>query len=74
MINLGQVLIAIRLNRFSVPLLPGPQVWELKWKNGRRIYYAYLPESSIFILLGGVKNGQSKDITYAKRLFKKYLE
>ncbi len=50
------------------------EVWELKWKNGRRVYYAYLPESSIFILLGGVKNAQSKDITHAKRLFKKYIE
>lgn len=50
------------------------EVWELRWKNGRRIYYAYLPESSIFILLGGRKNAQSKDIAKAKRLFKKYID
>lgn len=49
------------------------EVWELRWKNGRRIYYAYLPESSIFILLGGGKNAQSKDIAKSKRLFKKYI-
>jgi putative addiction module killer protein len=50
------------------------QVWELKWKNGRRTYYAYLPENSILILLGGIKNAQTKDIEKAKRFFKKYIE
>ena len=50
------------------------EVWELRWKSGRRVYYAYLPESSIFILLGGGKNAQSKDIAKAKRLFKKYID
>lgn len=49
-------------------------VWELRWKNGRRVYYAYLPEKSIFILIGGGKNAQSKDIAHAKRLFKKYTD
>lgn len=32
-------------------------VWELKWANGRRIYYAYLAKYSIILLLGGNKNG-----------------
>lgn len=50
------------------------EVWELRWKNGRRIYYAYLPESSILVLLGGIKNAQNKDISKAKRLFKKYID
>ncbi|MCA9508973.1 MAG: type II toxin-antitoxin system RelE/ParE family toxin [Myxococcales bacterium] len=49
-------------------------VWELKWKNGRRLYYAYIPEKSILILFGGGKNAQQKDIGKAKRLFKKYIE
>jgi putative addiction module killer protein len=49
-------------------------VWELKWKNGRRVYYAYLPEFHIFLLLGGNKNGQSKDIVQAKKIFRKYVE
>ena len=26
-------------------------VWELKWKNGRRIYFAYIPEAKILLLL-----------------------
>ncbi len=45
------------------------QVWELKFSDGRRIYYAYIPEKSILLLLGGNKNGQNRDITKAKSLF-----
>lgn len=48
------------------------QLWELKWQNGRRIYYATLLETEIIILLGGNKNGQEKDIRAAKRILKKY--
>lgn len=47
-------------------------VWELKWKNGRRIYFAYIPERKILLLLGGNKNGQNKDIRKAKSIFTKY--
>lgn len=47
-------------------------VWELKWKNGRRVYYAYMPEEKILVLLGGNKNGQSKDINKATNLYDKY--
>lgn len=48
-------------------------VWELKWDNGRRIYYAYVPESKILLLLGGNKNGQDYDIKQAKKIFKEYI-
>src|SRR5579862_1998124 len=44
-------------------------VWELRWKDGRRVYYAYIPEKRILLLLGGNKNGQDKDITQAKSIF-----
>lgn len=47
-------------------------VWELKWKNGRPIYFAHIPEKKILVLLGGNKNGQDKDIRKAKSLFQKY--
>ena len=50
------------------------EVWELKWKNGRRIYYAYLIEQNILLLLGGNKNAQSKDIAQAQKIFRKYVE
>jgi len=49
-------------------------VWELKWANGRRVYYAYLARYNILLLLGGNKNGQSKDITQAKKILGKYTE
>lgn len=48
-------------------------VWELRWKNGRRIYYAYIPEKKILVLLGGNKNGQNKDIRKAKKIFQKHV-
>ena len=49
-------------------------LWELKWLNGRRLYYVYIPEKQILLLLGGNKNGQSKDITKAKKIFKKHCD
>ncbi len=49
-------------------------VWELKWQNGRRLYYVYIPESQILLLLGGNKNGQSYDIAQAKKILSKYAE
>ncbi len=49
------------------------EVWELKWKNGRRIYYAYIAEKKILLLLGGNKNGQDKDIRQAEKILYKYV-
>lgn len=49
-------------------------VWELQWKNGRRIYYACLEESNLLLLLGGNKNGQNYDIRKAKKILEKYVE
>jgi putative addiction module killer protein len=48
-------------------------VSELKWGNGRRVYYALIPEKNIILLLGGNKNGQDKDITQAKKILKRYI-
>jgi putative addiction module killer protein len=50
------------------------EVSELKWDNGRRVYYAYLAKQNILLLLGGNKNGQDKDIRKAKKIFRKYTE
>jgi putative addiction module killer protein len=49
-------------------------IWELKWANGRRVYYAFLAEYNLLLLLGGNKNGQNKDITQAKKILRKYAE
>lgn len=48
-------------------------IWELKWKNGRRIYYYYLPISKILLLLGGNKNGQNYAISQAQKILKQYI-
>jgi putative addiction module killer protein len=51
----------------------GDEVCELKWKNGRRVYYAIIPVRQMILLLGGNKNGQDKDIRQAKKIFNKYV-
>ncbi len=51
----------------------GDYVWELKWKNGRRLYYAPIPEKKILVLIGGNKNGQSKDIHQAKKILQTHV-
>ncbi len=45
---------------------------ELKWKNGMRVYFFKEDDETIFLLLGGLKNAQKKDIKKAKLLFQKY--
>lgn len=49
----------------------GEGLFELKFNDGRRIYYVLIPESNVLFLLGGNKNGQSKDIRAAKNIFAK---
>jgi putative addiction module killer protein len=48
----------------------GDGVLELKWNNGRRIYYSVIRESNVLLLLGGNKNGQDKDINKAKKILR----
>ncbi len=47
-------------------------VWELKWKNGRRVYYAMAHQYKMLLLLGGNKNGQDRDIQTAKKIYARY--
>jgi len=44
-------------------------ITELKWKSGVRVYTAIV-EPNVFVLLGGNKNGQEKDIRQAKKILK----
>jgi putative addiction module killer protein len=46
-------------------------IWELRWANGRRVYYCFLPKTNILILIGGDKNGQKKDIARAGKVLSK---
>ncbi len=48
-------------------------VWELRWDNGRRIYYSLIPVSQVLLLLGGNKNGQTKDINQAEKIYKEWV-
>ena len=48
-------------------------IWELRWRSGRRIYYSVIPESQVLLLLGGNKNGQSKDIKKAEKIYKEWV-
>lgn len=47
---------------------------ELRWKNGRRVYFTIYEEKDkiVLLLLGGNKNGQTKDIKKCRYLIEKY--
>lgn len=50
---------------------------ELKWGNGRRIYFSLTQDDDgniIILLLGGNKNSQDKDIRKAKSILRKLTE
>lgn len=47
----------------------GDNIFELRWKNGRRIYYTFVPTKQVLLLLGGNKNGQNKDIKEAEKIY-----
>lgn len=49
-------------------------LWELKFNDGRRIYYVTVQDSNIILLLGGNKNGQDKDIKKASNILRKISE
>ncbi len=52
----------------------GSKLFELKFNDGRRVYYSLLQSGKsylIVLLLGGNKNGQEKDIWKARAILKK---
>ena len=50
----------------------GEKLLELRWKNGRRVYYTLIKEEDItVILLGGFKNVQKKNIKTARQILKR---
>lgn len=50
----------------------GEELLELRWKNGRRVYYTLiLKEELTLVLLGGHKNAQDKDIKKARKILKR---
>lgn len=49
-------------------------LFELKFNDGRRIYYTIIPKNNVILLLGGSKNGQDSDIRKAKNSIEKAKE
>jgi putative addiction module killer protein len=49
-------------------------IWELRWKNGRRIYYTVIPVKQMLLLIGGNKNGQTKDINQAEKIYPEWVD
>lgn len=47
---------------------------ELKWKSGLRVYTHRHEATLLIVLLGGNKNGQSKDIRQAQKILKNIQE
>ena len=49
----------------------GDGLYELRWRNGTRVYYSYVAGDDgrlVLMLWGGDKNGQSRDISKARKL------
>lgn len=52
----------------------GDGLAELRWKNGKRIYFTKTGTTVILLLNGGLKNAQKKDIQKARILLERYAE
>lgn len=52
----------------------GDDLIELKFNDGRRIYYTIIPVNNVILLLGGGKNGQNSDINKAKNSIERAKE
>ena len=49
----------------------GEGLYELRWKNGTRVYFSFTvgdPGRMVLMLWGGDKNGQGRDIVKARKL------
>ena len=49
----------------------GEGLFELRWKNGLRVYFSYVVDMNgraILMLLGGDKDGQNRDIRKARNI------
>ncbi len=72
-----QALVEIRLkrirdhNHFGDVKALGGGLFELRWKNGLRVYFGYVvmeDGQAALMFLGGDKNGQNRDIGKARAL------
>jgi putative addiction module killer protein len=47
-------------------------IWELKFRNGLRIYYAIENSKLLLLLIGGKKDSQKRDIILAREIYKRF--
>jgi len=52
----------------------GKRLSELRWKNGRRIYFYREDNKTIILIIGGLKNEKKKDIKKAHLFLKRYAD
>ena len=61
-------------NHFGDRKYLGAALYELRWRNGRRIYYTVAADkvgNIAILLLGGGKNGQTRDIAQARKILER---
>jgi putative component of toxin-antitoxin plasmid stabilization module len=52
----------------------GDDLFELRWRNGRRAYFSMMTDregQAVLMLLGGGKNGQNRDISAARKILER---
>ena len=78
----GQAQVGDRLDRirdhshFGDTKFLGSRLWEMRWRSGRRVYYALVGSEDgkvALMLVGGDKNGQDRDIAQARRILERQL-
>ena len=52
----------------------GSKLFELRWRNGLRIYFYRIGEQTLLFLVGGNKNEQKKNIKKARLLISGYAD
>jgi putative addiction module killer protein len=58
-------------NHFGDKKYLGDDLFELRWANGRRVYYTVVTGhdgNTALMLLGGSKDGQNRDIAQARQI------
>jgi len=52
----------------------GAKLFELRWRNGFRIYFSRIGDNTLLFLIGGNKNEQKKNIKKARILISGYAD
>jgi putative addiction module killer protein len=77
--NSLRIIVAKRINRLSIGLYGdcktlAPNLKELRFKNGLRVYFTEDDNTIILLLTGGNKSRQSDDIKKAQQYLQNHIE